>query len=167
MQMNKEESMKRGEFLRSLGLSTSTLMAFYCLGTTMTSCGSKENDPDPDPTPGGGNGVSGTITGNNINFTVDLTNASYSSLKTVGDYKIIGDVLVAFTTGSTYVALTKICTHEGNTVQYRKDENDIYCPVHFSEFSTAGAVQNGPAALPLKAYKTSLSANGNTLTVTA
>jgi len=165
MQMNKEESMKRGEFLRSLGLSTSTLMAFYCLGTTMTSCGSKEDDPDP--TPGGGSGVSGTTTGGNINFTVDLTNASYSSLKTVGEYKIIGDVLVAFTTGSTYVALTKICTHEGNQVQYRKDENDIYCPAHFSEFSTVGAVQNGPAALPLTAYKTSLSANGNTLTVTA
>jgi cytochrome b6-f complex iron-sulfur subunit len=165
MQMNKEESMKRGEFLRSLGLSTSTLMAFYCLGTTMTSCGSKEDDPDP--TPGGNSGVSGTTTGGNINFTIDLTHASYSSLKTAGEYKFVGDVLVAFTTGSAYVALTKICTHEGNQVQYRKDLNDVYCPTHLSEFSIAGAVKQGPAALPLTAYKTSLSADGNTLTVKA
>lgn len=165
MQMNKEETMKRGEFLRSLGLSTSTLMAFYCLGTTMTACGSDGDDPDPKP--GGGTGLTGTATGNNINFTVDLTNASYSSLKTAGEYKIVGDVLVAFTTGNAYVALTKICTHEGNPVQYRKSSNDVYCPSHNSEFTTTGAVQQGPAALPLKSYKATLSADGNTLTVIA
>lgn len=168
MKIAKEEGMKRGEFLRSLGLSTSTLMAFYCLGT-LTSCGSKEDDPDP-ATPGGGgstNGISGTTTGNAISFTVDLTNASYSKLKTAGQYSIIGDVLVAYTSGSAYIALSKICTHQGSNVQYRSAQDDVYCPTHGSEFKTTGAVDQGPATTALKAYTATLSTDGNTLTVKA
>ncbi|MCF2489820.1 ubiquinol-cytochrome c reductase iron-sulfur subunit [Dyadobacter sp. CY347] len=167
MENVKADKMKRGEFLRSLGLSTSTLMAFYCIGTTMTACGS--SDDDPEPTPGGGavNGVTGTTTGNAINFTLDLTHNNAKDLKTAGTGKVFGDVLVAFTTDSQYVALSRICTHEGSTVGYRKDQNDIRCPTHQSEFSLTGAVEKGPATSPLKAYKTSLSTDGNTLTVTA
>lgn len=162
--------MKRGEFLRSLGLSTSTLMAFYCLGTTMTACGSKDDDPspDPDPNPGtGGNGITGTTTGSNINFTVDLTKSANSDLKTAGNGKVIGDVLVAKTTAGGYVALSKICTHEGNTVAYRSGSNDVFCQTHGSTFSIAGAVTNGPAATPLKTYTITVSSDGNTLTVKA
>ena len=163
-------NMKRGEFLRSLGLSTSTLMTFWCLGTTMTACGSKDDDPnpDPDPNPGsGGSGVTGTTTGSAINFTVDLTNSNNTKLKTAGEAIIFGDVLVAFTTASNYVALSKICTHEGNTVGYRKAQNDIQCPVHLSEFTLTGAVKQGPAANPLKTYIVTVSTDGNTLTVKA
>ena len=170
MKITKEEGMKRGEFLRGLGLSTATLMAFYCLGTTMTSCGSKEDNPDP-VSPGNGTGITGTTTGSSINFTVDLTNATYSSLKTAGSFKVIGDVLVAFTSAKAYAALAKACTHEGTTLQYRSSENDLFCSNHLSEFSTTGAVEKGPATggtiSALKAYKTTLSADGNTLTVTA
>lgn len=168
MNSTEKGSMKRGEFLRSLGLSTSTLMAFYCLGTTMTACGSSDDDPTPDPDPnpgGGGNGISGTTTGANINFTVDLS--KNTKLKTVGEYLIFGDVLVAFTTASNYVALSKICTHEGNTVGYRKAQNDIQCPVHLSEFTLTGSVKQGPAASPLKTYTVTVSTDGNTLTVKA
>jgi cytochrome b6-f complex iron-sulfur subunit len=162
-------SMKRGEFLRSLGLSTSTLMAFYCLGTTMTACGSSDDDPtpDPDPNPGGSNGITGTTTGSNINFTVDLSNSANTDLKTAGNAKIIGDVLVALSTTGNYVALSKKCTHEGNTVGYRKAQNDIQCPVHLSEFTLAGSVKQGPAASPLQAYTVTVSTDGNTLTVKA
>ena len=170
MKITKEEGMKRGEFLRGLGLSTATLMAFYCLGTTMTSCGSKEEDPDP-VVPGGGTGITGTTTGNSINFTVDLKNATYSSLKTAGSYKVIGDVLVAFTSTNAYAALSKACTHEGYLLQYRSSQNDLFCANHLSEFSTTGVVEKGPSVggtiSALKAYKATLSADGNTLTVTA
>ncbi|TDE13953.1 (2Fe-2S)-binding protein [Dyadobacter psychrotolerans] len=163
--------MKRGQFIKSLGLSTSALMAFYCLGVTMTSCGTSEEDPDPTPGGGTGTGITGTTTGSSINFTIDLTNASYSSLKTAGQFKVIGDVLVAFTSGNTYAALAKACTHEGTTLQYRSANNDLYCSNHLSEFSTNGAVEKGPVTggtiSALKAYKVSLSTDGNTLTVTA
>ncbi|ACT95339.1 QcrA and Rieske domain-containing protein [Dyadobacter fermentans] len=160
-------SMKRGEFLRSLGLSTSTLMAFYCLGTTMTACGSSDDDPNPNPDPGTGTGISGTTTGSNINFTVDLTNSNTSKLKTNGNSIITGDVLVAKTTAGSYVALSKICTHEGNPVAYRTTSNDIFCQSHGSTFTTAGAVTNGPATAALKTYTVTVSSDGNTLTVKA
>lgn len=160
-------SMKRGEFLRSLGLSTSTLMAFYCLGTTMTACGSSDDDPNPNPDPGTGTGISGTTTGSNINFTVDLTNSNTSKLKTNGSSIIAGEVLVAKTTAGSYVALSRICTHEGNPVAYRTTSNDIFCQSHGSTFTTAGAVTNGPATAALKTYTVTVSSDGNTLTVKA
>ncbi|MCE7067317.1 ubiquinol-cytochrome c reductase iron-sulfur subunit [Dyadobacter sp. CY326] len=167
MENVKADKMKRGEFLRSLGLSTSTLMAFYCLGTTMTACGSSDDDPEPNPGGGSTNGVTGTTTGNAINFTVDLTNDATKKLKTAGESIIFGDVLVAFSTANQYVALSKTCTHEGSPVGYRKAQNDIQCPTHQSEFALSGAVEKGPATSALRAYKTSLSTDGNTLTVTA
>lgn len=173
--MTKKETMKRAEFLRSLSLGTTTLMAFYCMGG-LTACSTGEMDPLTSTTPttptDGGNTGTG-LTGNTstssgtINFTVDLTHASYAKLKTAGSYAIIGDLIVAFSTASAYVALSKVCTHEGTTVQYRSGQNDIYCANHGSEFTLTGAVDKGPAIAALKAYKAVLSADGNTLTVTA
>ncbi len=171
MKVSEKKELSRGQFLRSLGLSTSTLMAFYCLGTTMSSCGSKSDTPTPvDPGTGSGTGVTGTTTGA-VNFKIDLTNATYTSLKTAGGFKIIGDVLVAFTSASTYVALAKACTHQGTQLQYRAAQNDLYCNNHGSEFTTTGAVDKGPSTgdtiTALQVYKISLSTDGNTLTVTA
>ncbi len=171
MKPEKQETLKRGAFLKSLGLSTSALMAYYCLGTTMSSCGSKSDDPSPGGGGGGGgNGITGSTTGNSINFTIDLTHGTYSPLKTVGAYRVIGDVLVAFTTNSTYVALSKTCTHEGFTLRYRDSSNDIFCSNHGSEFTITGAVQKRPDTgdniSALRVYKISLSSDGNTLTVT-
>lgn len=165
--------MKRGEFLRSLSLGTSTLMAFYCMGT-MTSCSTGAMDPLTTTTPvdqGTGNttGFTGnaTTSGGAINFTLDLTNTAFSKLKTAGSSLIVGDLIVALSTTNSYVALSKACTHAGTTVQYRSAENDIFCANHGSEFSLTGAVEEGPAVASLKAYKAVLSTDGNTLTVTA
>lgn len=166
------DQMKRGEFLRSLGMSSAALMAFYCMGTTLTSCskGSDSNDPtpvNPGTTPGTG------LTGNTdaakgaINYNLDLTDTNYSKLKTAGQYAIIGSTLVAKLKGGSIIALSKACTHEGTTVQYRADSDDIYCSNHGSEFTTGGTVKVGPATRALTQYKTTLSPDGNTLTVTA
>lgn len=169
MKKQEENVMKRGDFLRSLSLGTSTLMAFYCMGT-LTSCGSSD-DPTPDPGTGGGNGITGTTTGSAINFTIDLSNSSNSSLKTPGGSKIIGDVLVAFSTTSVYAALAKACTHQGTDVGFVSSSNMLLCPNHGSEFSLTGAVIKGPntgeTITALKAYTTTLSADGKTLTVKA
>ncbi|WP_461040417.1 QcrA and Rieske domain-containing protein [Spirosoma harenae] len=165
------DQMKRGEFLRSLGMSSAALMAFYCMGTGLTACSKGGSD---DPAPGGGTTTPGAgVTGNAvtsagaINFTVDLTNAAYSKLKTAGNYAIIGSLIVAKTKSGSVVALSKTCTHEGSEVVYRANQDDIYCSNHGSEYSTTGAVDVGPATKALTQYKTSLSSDGNTLTVTA
>ncbi|HEV7351058.1 Rieske (2Fe-2S) protein [Telluribacter sp.] len=165
-----KETLKRGEFLRSLGLSTSALMAFYCMGT-LTACSSG----DDDPTPTGGNnnggtgnnsaGLTGNATGGNINFTLDLTSSNYSKLKTEGQFAIVGDVIVALASGNRYVALSKACTHQGTTVEYRLAQNDFYCTNHGSAFNTDGTVKQSPAPSPLRVYKSELSQNGNSLRI--
>lgn len=162
MEIQEKEILKRGEFLRSLGLSTSALMAFYCLGTGMSACKTKDNDPGP-VTPAAG--VTGTTSGSGIDFNVDLTSEAYKKLKTAGEFKLIGDTIVIATANNTYVALSKACTHQGTDVKYRRAFNDIQCPNHFSEFKLDGTVQKGPAASPLTVFTTSLSANGNSLNV--
>lgn len=169
MEINKQP-IKRGEFLRGLGLSTSALMAFYCMGTGLSSCSSGAVDPDDGSNNGGGNTTTG-LTGNastssgTISFTLDLTSDNYKKLVTAGEYAIVGDIIVAFSTASKYVALSKVCTHEQSTVQYRKQQNDIYCSNHSSVFSLTGAVQEGPATSALKAYTATLSQDGTKLVV--
>ncbi|WP_247232551.1 ubiquinol-cytochrome c reductase iron-sulfur subunit [Telluribacter sp. SYSU D00476] len=168
MEINEKETLKRGEFLRSLGLSTSALMAFYCMGT-LTACSSGDDDPQPGGNNNGGTGstagLTGKATGSSIDFTLDLTNSNYNKLKTEGQFVIAGDVIVALASGNKYVALSKRCTHEGTNVQYRLAQNDMYCSNHMSAFNLDGTVKQSPAASPLKVYKTELSQNGNSLRV--
>ncbi len=155
METQKTEQLNRGEFLRSLGMSSAALMAFYCMGT-LTSCSSGSSDPTPTPTPGTGTGTG----------TLDLTASGNSALKTEGGYVYNGSMIVARVKGGSYVALSRACTHQGTNVQYRLSQNDFYCPNHGSEFSPTGAVEVGPAGTPLTLYKTALSSDGNTLTIT-
>lgn len=166
--------MKRGEFVRSLGLSSAALMAFYCMGT-LTSC-SSGNDPAPvtPPTPTPPPATATGLTGNAetakgaINFTLDLASNDYKALKTAGEFVKIGDVLVANVKGGNYIAVQRLCTHQGfDTLAYRLGSDDILCSTHGSVFATAGTVKNGPAASALKVYKPALSTDGNKLTVTA
>ncbi|MES2796546.1 MAG: Rieske (2Fe-2S) protein [Bacteroidota bacterium] len=150
--------LSRGQFLKQLGLSSATLMAFYCMGTGLTACSSsKEADPTPS-NPGGGGGS------NKLDFTLDLTTNDFKSLKTDGEF-LIKDSLIIANAGGKYVALSKACSHEGTTIGYRKSENDFRCPNHFSVFNVDGTVKTGPATSSLKAYNTEILENGNKLRV--
>ncbi|CAN1574109.1 Rieske domain containing protein [Spirosomataceae bacterium] len=165
MEMNKQS---RGQFLKTLGLSSKALMAFYCIGA-VSACSTEENSVTP-TNPNNGNtsntstGLTGTTTGASIDYTIDLKNASYSKLATVGEFVIIGDTLVANANG-TYIAVSKACTHQGTTLSYRKAQNDLHCGNHNSEFSITGAVEKAPATMALKTYKTTFNAAASTLKV--
>lgn len=52
-----------------------------------------------------------------------------------------------------YSAVYTECTHKGCELKPQRDF--LVCPCHGSEFSRTGEVQNPPAELPLKSYKTS------------
>ena len=167
------DQLNRGEFLRSLGMSSAALMAFYCMGTGLTACSSKSNDPTPTPAPTTGNGLTGnseTAKGP-INFTLDLTDAAYSKLKTAGEFVKVGDVLVAATKGNKYVAIQRLCTHQSQDgVGYRLATDDFACSFHGSVFATDGSVKvaaGGSSQPAMKLYKSTLSTDGNKLTVTA
>lgn len=164
-----QTQLSRGQFLRQLGLSTGALMAFYCMGTGLTACSSSDDgDPTPNPGPGPGPGTStaikGTTSGANIDFTVDLTNADYSKLKTSGEFNYVANIIIV-NNGGTYMALSKVCTHEGSTIAYRPATNDFKCPNHGSEFNLDGTVKLSPATNSLVVYKTEIQNSGNTLRV--
>ncbi|MCU0392772.1 MAG: Rieske (2Fe-2S) protein [Thermoflexibacter sp.] len=157
--------MTRLEFLKNLGLSGASLFAVLAT-CTVQSCSSKgSDDPTPTPPPTGTTGVTGTTTGNNIDFTVDLANSANASLASTGGSLIFGDVIVVRNTATTFVALSKACTHQGTTVVFRPAQNNFLCNNHGSVFNLNGSVANGPAASPLKVFNTAV--NGNNLRVTA
>jgi cytochrome b6-f complex iron-sulfur subunit len=75
------------------------------------------------------------------------------------------NIIVTQTNSGEFVALSKICTHEGASVQYRTNSDRFYCPSHSSNFT--GSVMNGPATRALRKYATELNATVNTLHVFA
>jgi len=131
--------MDRKEFLSILGIGAAAVACDMCLG----GC----NNP---------NSAASILAPSNVDFTLDLTNAAWSSLATVGGYVYNGGVIVAHAS-SGYVAVSQACTHQGATIIFDSGTNSFFCPAHGSRFSLTGAVLNGPAGNPLGAYKTSLS----------
>lgn len=122
--------------------------------TILNSCSKSE---DPAPSSGGNNngGTTGT--------TIDLSSNDFSALKNVGGYAYSGDIIIIRTGTSTYLALSKVCTHQSCTVAYNSSSTNIECPCHGSKFSTTGAVIQGPAPSSLKTYNVTVS--GTTLKI--
>jgi Rieske Fe-S protein len=54
-----------------------------------------------------------------------------------------------------YQALWMKCTHQGTELHVFGDK--LQCPAHGSEFANTGAVQNGPAAEPLRTFPIAIS----------
>lgn len=165
-----ESTLSRGEFIRSLGMSSAALMAFYCMGT-LSSCKGSSSDPTPAViTPGTGSGVAGnaSTSAGAINFTLDLTNTNFTNLKTAGNFVNVGDIIV-FNASGTYKALGRICTHQGGNLAYSPSSNDLICDLHSSHYNTDGSPKSQPIGggtiTAVKAYTTTLS--GTSLTVKA
>src|SRR5260221_14720963 len=116
--------MERKTFLKILGagVATGTLITY------LESC--KKNNP--------------STTAPTVDFTLDLTASSNSSLLTSGGYVISNQVIVINNNGS-YIALSDICTHAGCSVNYDNSSGQVHCPCHNSNFSLNGSVISGPA----------------------
>lgn len=147
----------RKEFMRQVGLSFGAIMLMNCL----QSCGDGGEIPDPNPT-----GNSGKV-----DFTININDATYSSLKTKGSAVVVKaqNVIIARAndTNGTWIAVDSRCTHEQTTINYRASSNDFLCPNHGSTFSSTGAATKGPATAALTKYFTSFDATNNTLRVFA
>ena len=137
--------MERKDFLAALGLSAGSLVISSCLGA----CGKSDTgSPDPvtpTPTPGG-----------KLDFTLDV--ATNSEINTKG-WTIMNSVIIA-KNGSSYIALSSVCTHQGNPVTYNSGSNNFPCSLtdaaHGSVFDSNGARVQGPATSALKKYSTTL-----------
>jgi cytochrome b6-f complex iron-sulfur subunit len=127
--------------------------ALVVIPSAFTSC-EKKTEPDPEPKPGPGPAGS--------KITIDLSLADNSALNTAGGSKIVQTLLI-FNTGTSFVALSSICTHEGCTVNYISGAGNVQCGCHGSQFSTTGSVLAGPATSPLASY--AVNKTGNILTI--
>jgi len=142
--------MKRTDFIKKFAVGGSILLSAPVL---FNACSSDDEDDDND------NG------GNNPNeIVIDLNSAAYADLGAVGGYAY-KDKIIIFRTGDTsYMALSKECTHSQCTITYNHADGNLPCPCHGSTFNTGGAVLNGPAASNLKKYN--VKKEGNTLIIT-
>lgn len=138
--------MTRRDLIQKVLIGGTTL---FVIPSTLSSC-SKEEDNGGD----GGNG--GT------SITIDLTNPTYSALNTAGGSVIVQSIIVA-NTGTSYVAIDSVCTHQGCTIGYSLSANNFPCPCHGSVYSLTGSVVTGPATVALKSYPVSKS--GDILTI--
>jgi cytochrome b6-f complex iron-sulfur subunit len=165
MEMNIQS---RGQFLKTLELSSKALMAFYCIGAVSAS--STEEDPVTPIDTNNGNtgntstGLTETTTGASIDYTIDLKKTSYSKLTTECEFIIVGETLVANIKG-TYITVSEACTHQGTSLSYRKTQNDLNCGNHDSEFSISRVVEKEPATMALKTLKATFNAAASTLKV--
>ena len=141
--------MERLEFIKKFAYGGSILLTAPVI---LSACSSSDDDFVPeDPNEP------------NNDFTIDLTSSTYEDLGTVGGYVYEGDIMIFRTGDNTYLALSKVCTHEGCTVAYSHSNGDVLCPCHSSRFSTSGTVLNGPAATNLKKYN--VQKDGDILTI--
>ncbi|NEU09056.1 Rieske 2Fe-2S domain-containing protein [Flavihumibacter sp. R14] len=141
--------MERKEFISILGIGAGSIIISSCLGA----CG-KSDGPTPGPTPG---------PGGKVDFTVDVsTNADLNSK----GWTILNSIIIA-KSGSSYIALSGVCTHQQNSMTYNAATNTFPCSqqdaAHGSVFNANGVKINGPATSNLQKYSTTLS--GNTLRV--
>ena len=145
----------RREFCHALTLLSIAGLADACGGSPTGADGS--NAPQL-------TSMSGVAAGNVVTVSVDAA----SPLATVGNAALVqsslGSVLVARTAQSAFSALTAICTHQGCTVSGFQSGTYV-CPCHGSEYSTSGAVVQGPATAPLHAYTTSFVSPTLTITI--
>lgn len=136
--------MERKRFFSVLGFSAVSAGMLF-LAPVATSC-----SKDPATTPSGGNN-------NSVDFTLDLTSPSYTSLNSNGGSIVKDNIIVARTSSGVYVALTSICSHQQfNPIAFESSANRFHCPNHGSNFGLDGSVINGPATSSLKKYNTQL-----------
>lgn len=154
--------MEREEFIKSLGLG----LALLCTGSCISGCGGKGDTgtPNPGTNPPGGGG------GNNNTATIDLA----TQLTAIGDQLTTNGVLffrtAAGNTTTAIVATESVCPHQGGSLVWKAANNRIQCQLHFSEYSTNGAILQGPqnstgSTRTLKIYNTTLSGTKLTATI--
>ena len=154
----------------------------------LEACGGGGSPTGPEDNNGGGDngggsgggdngGGSGGDTGYNYDpatgtITIDISKI-YTTLQTVGFGIMLASnitfddrgIIVLRTSGNSVKALSRRCTHQGQTVNIDAANNNLLCPSHDSVFDFNGNVISGPASSSLAQYSASI--DGNIITITS
>jgi Rieske Fe-S protein len=139
-QVCKSNEMKRRDFLKN----STTVLSAAALAQLLTQCDYHDVKP----------------TGR---FIIDATDPRYSNLQTIGGVVLVNDIFIIRSGQSSYVALSRVCTHRGCNIGYNPGAKDFECPCHGGVYDLAGNVVSGPPPAPLEKYQVFV--NGSTLTV--
>ena len=142
-------------------------ISFVTVASLIEGCGGNGSPTSP----GGGGSVPSlaTVNGTSAGGTVTVSNVSGTALGTVGTSALVqaggnSNFLVTRTSDSAFTAVTAICTHE-QCVITGFQSGTFVCPCHGSQYSTTGAVRQGPATRSLQSFNTQFT--NNVLTITA
>lgn len=93
--------------------------------------------------------------------------SDYPALANVGGVALVtvsgAKLAVVRTSADTFVALSRICPHQGGTVN--PSSNGFTCPVHGARFDLTGQWVGGQPTTNLRAYPTSYDAASGTVTI--
>ncbi|MDZ7292860.1 MAG: ubiquinol-cytochrome c reductase iron-sulfur subunit [candidate division KSB1 bacterium] len=157
--METTNKLNRRQFIETSGNLLLTGVGMSVLTSLLTSCGYKKNPTGPPP--GNNNGTTGKT------FVVNLN--ENPALQQVGGFKIfeLGStpVILFRVSESTFKTLSRICTHQGCTVNWQPANNRFECPCHGSRYDQDGNVQRGPAPRSLSTYRTEFDAANNLVTI--
>jgi len=134
--------MKRRDFLKN----TTTVLSASALAQLLSECSKEQVTAKPA-----------------ANFSIDLSDPKYSDLQTVGGVVLVNSVYIVCTAQSAYIALSRVCTHQGCTVNYNSSGKNFVCPCHGGVYNINGKVVSGPPPAPLAQYQVTVS--GSTLSV--
>ncbi len=91
----------------------------------------------------------------------------YPALSTVGGVALVsanGASIAVVRTGSTsFAALSRVCPHEGGTIN--PSGTGFLCTKHGAQFDKSGAWTGGQRTTNMRSYATSYDAGANTLTI--
>jgi nitrite reductase/ring-hydroxylating ferredoxin subunit len=113
-------------------------------------------------------GLSGSdVTAPTIPSNSTIKVSDYSTLANVGGVAMVtlgtAPVAIVRTGTSSFIALSRICPHQGGTVQL--SGSNFVCPVHGATFNTSGQWVGGQRTSSLHSYSTSYDSTTGTLTI--
>lgn len=145
-------------------------ISFVTVASLIEGCGEKGSPTSPGGGGGGGSVPSlATVSGTSGGGTVTVSNVSGTALGTVGASALVqaggsNNFLVTRSSDNAFTVVTAICTHEQCVITGMQSGTYV-CPCHGSQFSTTGAVRQGPATRSLQAFTAQLTNNVLTITV--
>jgi cytochrome b6-f complex iron-sulfur subunit len=112
-------------------------------------------------------GSGGSVTAPTLNGSTSIKVSDHPALANVGGVAMVNvsgsPFAIVRTDASTYLALSRICPHQGSVVNFTG--NGFLCPNHGAQFTETGTWVGGQRTSNLRSYPTTFDSTTGTLTI--